>query len=227
LAHFDAAFFSFFTELAENNNREWFQANKRRYERDVKDACLGFITDFGPYLHDISPHFTAIPKAVGGSMFRIYRDTRFSKDKTPYKTNAGLHFRHETAKGAHTPGFYLHLDPQEVSAGVGIWAPPTPVLNKIRMAIDTRQSDWQALRDQVESQGLVWYARDQSLKRVPRGFDKDHVFAEDLKLKSFCFFKPLSVEAAQRDDFVEVFAKACADCLPLVRFVGQALDVAV
>lgn len=227
MASFPPAFFSFFTDLAAHNDRDWFQANKTRYDRDVKDVCLRFITDVGPALHDISPHFLAVPKTVGGSMFRIHRDTRFSKDKTPYKTNAGLHFKHDSPKDVVSPGFYLHLAPDEVTAGVGLWMPPTPVLNQIRSAIDTRGGEWQAVRDHVESAGLQWYGRDSALKRVPAGYAKDHVHGDDLKLKSFCVFKPLSVHAAQQDDFVDVFAAACAECMPMVSFLGDAVGVAV
>ena len=94
-AHFTPALFEFLADLAENNRREWFQANKDRYETHVKDALLDFVSDFGERLTGISPHMVADPRPSGGSMFRIYRDVRFSKDKSPYKTNAGVHFRHE------------------------------------------------------------------------------------------------------------------------------------
>ncbi len=227
MSHFPKTFFTFFEDLTANNDRDWFNAHKSRYEQDVKQVCLDFISDFGPRLHDISPHFRAIAKGNGGSMFRIYRDTRFSKDKTPYKTHAGLHFRHEGGKDVHAPGFYLHLDPREVSAGVGIWMPPNPVLHRIRTAIDQQGDRWQGLRNHVEANGLQWYGRDSALKRVPRGFDKEHRHGDDLKLKSLCWFKPLTVKQATTPGFVDVFADACRDCLPLVEFVAEALDVQV
>ena len=84
-AHFTPRTFSFLRELAGNNNREWFHAHKPRYEEDVRDPALRFIADFAPHLADISTRFRADPRANGGSLFRIYRDTRFSKDKTPYQ----------------------------------------------------------------------------------------------------------------------------------------------
>ena len=93
--------FLFFRELKQNNTREWFQANKSRYEADVREPLLAFITDFGVRLPEISPHYVADARKSGGSMFRIYRDVRFSKDKSPYKTAAGLQFRHESGKDAH------------------------------------------------------------------------------------------------------------------------------
>ena len=105
-AHFTPALFEFLRELADNNNREWFQDNKARYERDVRDALVQFVADFGDRLHEISPHMVADPKLSVGSIFRIYRDVRFSKDKSPYKTNAGMHFRHEVGREVHGPGLH-------------------------------------------------------------------------------------------------------------------------
>jgi uncharacterized protein (TIGR02453 family) len=119
--YFTPSLFTFLRELAENNNREWFQDNKSRYEQHVKDPALRLIADFGPRLKKISPHFRADPRAVGGSLFRIHRDTRFSKDKSPYKTHTGIQFRHELGKDAYAPGFYLHLEPGQVFCGVGSW----------------------------------------------------------------------------------------------------------
>ena len=121
--HFTPEFFEFLLELRSNNDRDWFQANKGRYERDVKNPLLRFIEDFEPRLHSISSHYIADAHANGGSMFRIYRDLRFSKDKSPYKTQAAAQFRHEEGKTAHAPGFYLHIAPGEVFAGVGMWQP--------------------------------------------------------------------------------------------------------
>jgi uncharacterized protein (TIGR02453 family) len=121
--YFSNETFRFLKELAQNNNKQWFQQNKHRYDDYVKDPAMRFITDFGARLFKISRHFTADPRPVGGSMFRIYKDARFSHDKSPYKINTGIQFRHHQGKDAHTPGFYLHLEPGNVFAGVGIWHP--------------------------------------------------------------------------------------------------------
>ena len=96
--------FTFFRELQQNNNRAWFQANKHRYEQDVREPLLQFITDFGVRLAEISPHYLADARKSGGALFRINRDIRFSPDKTPYKTAAGIQFRHESGKDVHAPG---------------------------------------------------------------------------------------------------------------------------
>src|ERR671922_2157062 len=133
-ASFGPELFTFLAELREHNDREWFAANKERYEAHVLEPALAFIEDFGYRLQSISPHFRADPRRTGGSLFRIYRDTRFSKDKAPYKTNVGVHFRHERAKDAHAPGYYLHIGPGEVFAGGGMWHPDSSTATRIREA---------------------------------------------------------------------------------------------
>jgi len=158
--------FTFLTELAAHNERDWFKANKARYEAHVKDAALGFIAEFSSKLREVSPHFLAIPKVQGGSLMRIYRDTRFSKDKTPYKTNIGMHFNHTGGtKSIHAPGFYLHVEPGEVMAACGIWQPDSAAIARIRDAIVDDPDGWQAVRDAAG--GMAWWG--QSLKRAPRG----------------------------------------------------------
>ena len=132
---FGPGLFSFLADLRANNNREWFQANRHRYDEEVLEPALAFIGAFAPRLEKISPHFRADARPSGGSLFRIYRDTRFSNDKSPYKTNLGIHFRHERAKDAHAPGYYLHIGPGEVFAGGGIWHPATEAATAIREAI--------------------------------------------------------------------------------------------
>ncbi len=179
---FKPAFFDFLRELKANNERSWFEANKARYHADVRDPMLDFIAAFAEPLADISPHFVADPRANGGSLFRIYRDTRFSPDKTPYKTNAGAHFRHAAGKDAHAPGFYLHLEPGACFAACGIWHPGGDALAEIRNAIIedpvrwTRMTQAKAFRDTFTLMG-------QSLQRPPRGYDAAHPLIDDLKRK--------------------------------------------
>src|SRR6476661_7322645 len=134
--------FTFLRELREHNDREWFQANKQRYTDTVRDPALEFIRDFESHLKKISPHFTANARPVGGSLFRIYRDTRFSHDKTPYKTHVGIYFRHEAAESARAPGFYLHLEPGDSFIGAGIWRPDTDSAKRIRAAIAADPNGW-------------------------------------------------------------------------------------
>ncbi|MEE2657664.1 MAG: TIGR02453 family protein [Candidatus Latescibacterota bacterium] len=95
----------------DQQTREWFNDNKARYESHVREPLLTFIEDFAGPLKKISAHFRADPRKVGGSLFRNHRDVRFSRDKSPYTTHAGIHFRHERSKDVYAPGLYLHLEP--------------------------------------------------------------------------------------------------------------------
>jgi len=141
--------FRFLKDLKAHNDREWFSENKARYETEARDAMLRFIGAFSGPLSSISHHFIADPRPSGGSMFRIYRDTRFSKDKTPYKTHLAAHFPHRAieAGGVHGPGFYLHLEPGGSFAGGGLWHPDPGSLFKVRQAIVVRSAAWRALKN--------------------------------------------------------------------------------
>lgn len=223
-AHFTSALFGFLDDLEQNNERPWFKANKSRYEAELKAPALRFIEDFGPYLGELSPHFKAVPKATGGSLFRIYRDTRFSKDKTPYKTHLGIHFRHETGKDAHAPGYYLHIERGHVMCGFGLWAPPNPVLNRIRDRIVAEPDAW--VEAKVAATGGTGALHEMGkLKRVPRGYDKAHPLADDLKHKSFAATRILPESAVLADDFIEHYAQLCAEAAPLMRFLCGAVGV--
>lgn len=223
-AHFSPALFDFLRDLAENNDRDWFAANKERYEDDVLDPCLRFISDVGPGLAEISDHVQALPKKVGGSMFRIYRDVRFSKDKRPYKTHVGLHFRHKQAKDAHAPGFYLHLDPDEVFVGAGIWQPPSKVLQQIRQAIVEDPDGWRQARDDAGMAGDFELTGD-SLKRPPRGFDGEHPLIDDIKRKDFFVLGNLDPDDVLEPDFLPRFVALCRTTRPLLAWICGALEV--
>ncbi len=214
--------FSFFRDLKKNNTREWFEANKDRYESDVREPLLTFIDSFAEPLYKISPHFRADARKVGGSLFRIYRDVRFSKDKTPYKTQAGVHFRHERSKDAHAPGFYLHLDPKEVFIGAGIWHPDKDALLQIREALMDRPAAWKKaiggapFRRQFALEG-------ESYKRPPGGIDKEHPLFEDLMRKDFIAVTETTRADVLAADFPKKFAGTCKAAAPLVKFLAESL----
>ncbi len=146
VSHFSPELFRFLRELAKNNSRDWFQANRQRYETALREPCLRFISDLGPPLRKISRHLVADPRPSGGSLFRIYRDTRFAKDKSPYKTHAGMYFPVRGGKDVHTPGFYLHLEPSACFAAAGLWHPDSAALAKVREAIVARPAGWKSAR---------------------------------------------------------------------------------
>lgn len=222
--HFRPALFTFEKELAKNNRRDWFEKNKNRYEDEVKEPALRFISDFGPHLRKISPHFLAIPKTVGGSLFRIYRDVRFAKDKSPYKTHVGLHFRHKEYRDAHAPGFYLHLEPGQSFVGVGIWRPDGGTLKKIRDAIADDAAKWKRIKSAKPFRAGFELAGD-SLKRPPRGYDPDHPMIEDLRRKDFIAVANLSQKQITSVGFLDDFVGMCKAGSPLVEYLCAAVGV--
>jgi len=221
---FDERFREFFAGLAANNNRAWFQDHKPLYEEAVVTPMQAFITAMQPRLAKISSHFTADPRRSGGSMFRIYRDTRFSKDKTPYKTHAAAQFRHALGKDVHTPGFYVHLSPSEVFIATGIWRPDSASLAKIRQAIVDKPKAWREARDDAAF-AKAFKLGGESLKRPPRGFDADHPLIEDLKRKDFIGSAELPPELMAQPAFLDVVADSFKASAPFVRFICRALAV--
>ena len=216
--------FQFFRELKDNNNRDWFQANKQRYESQVREPLLNFITDFGLRLAQISPHYVADARRSGGSLFRINRDIRFSKDKSPYKTAAGVQFRHESGKDVHAPGYYLHLEPDNVFAGVGIWQPDTKTLGKIRDAIVNKPDRWRAIVTETAFTETYTLGGD-SLKRAPKGYDPDHPLIEDLRRKDFIASTSFRVEDACASDFIDRYAATCGRATPFMDFLTTAVGL--
>ena len=224
MSYFTPALFKFLKDLKKNNDRDWFKANQARYESAVREPALAFIEAFGPHLHKISPHFRADAKKVGGSLFRIHRDVRFGKDKSPYKTNTGVHFRHELGKDAHAPGFYVHLEPGGCFIGAGIWRPDGPATKAIRAAIVERDKVWKKATRTKKFTG-TWRFGGTSLKRPPPGFDKDHPLIEDVKRKDFIAVADLTQKSVAARDFDKQLAKTLKTAGPLVKFLCEALGV--
>ena len=222
---FDRKLFRFLKELEVNNDRKWFEKNKPRYIEEVRDPILAFVSDFGPRLAKISPHIVADPRPTGGSMFRLYRDTRFSKDKSPYKTYASAQFRHEEYKDAYAPCFYLHLQPGGSFAGAGLWHPDTDSTRKIRQSIVDHTAEWKRIKKAAAWRTLCNLQGD-SLQRPPRGFDPEHECIEDLKRKDFiavASFKDAEVCSA---DFMSTFVKSCRTNNKWMQFLTRAVGVA-
>jgi uncharacterized protein (TIGR02453 family) len=216
---FGPELFTFLRELKDHNDREWFNANKDRYENDLLEPALAFIEDFGLRLPAISPHFVADARRQGGSLFRIYRDTRFAKDKSPYKTQAGIYFRHERSKEEYAPGLYLHLEPGSVFAGGGIWHADPKTAHAIRTAIAKDPDAWSEAKEGIE------LAVGESLKRVPPAFDKDHPHADDLRRKDFAAIRRFTQKEATTTGFLDRYEEACRSFSPLMRFLCRAVGV--
>ncbi|MGH8949189.1 MAG: DUF2461 domain-containing protein, partial [Acidimicrobiia bacterium] len=225
--HFTPALFTFLRELEANNEKTWWDANKDRYQTAVRDPALDFIIDFGARLEKLSPHFVAEAKNTGGSLMRPYRDTRFSPDKTPYKTNVGIQFRHEAGKDIHAPGYYLHLEPGSCFAGVGLWHPETEVARTLRQAINDHPDAW-AAATKVEGFTDTWSLDqddDEMLKRVPPGLDSEHPHADDLRMKSFMAGTNLTQKQVTSTGFDEELAAMFARASRFTGFLCGALSV--
>ncbi len=215
---FSPDLFDFLRQLKRHNDREWFARNKARYQQVVVEPAMRFISGFGPHLAKLSPHFVADPRPTRGSLFRIYRDTRFSSDKRPYKTHVGIHFSHEKGKDAHAPVFYLHLAPEQCFAAAGVWHPDNTALSKIRSAIVREREQWSKVRRKLELEG-------DSLTRPPKGFDPKHPLIDDIKRKDFVASVAMSEEQVCSPQFMKAFNAACRTMLPLVEFTTKALGL--
>jgi len=217
--------FLFLADLARNNNRDWFNENKQRYEREVRGPALEFIRLMDQRLDEISPHFRAVAKKTGGSLMRPYRDTRFSRDKTPYKLNIGIQFRHELGRDVHAPGFYVHIEPDECFLGAGIWRPDSATLGKIRDAIVEHPAQWLDVRDDPAFAGTCKLGG-ASLKTWPRGYDKNHPLIEDLRRKDFIAISHIDEGVVLDPDFLDYTVDSFRKAAAYVAFLCKALDLA-
>jgi uncharacterized protein (TIGR02453 family) len=219
----DRAFFSpevfvFLRQLKRNNDREWFAKSKARYQAYIVEPALSFIGGFAPQLEKVSPFFVADARPTRGSLFRIYRDIRFSDDKRPFKTHVGIRFSHSSGKDAHAPVFYLHLEPDNCFVAAGIWHPDNRALTRVRTAIARDTEQWAKVRKKLTLEG-------DRLSRPPRGFDGNHPFIDDLKMKDFVTSVALSEEQICSGKLMLDFVSACRKMSQLVEFTTKALGL--
>jgi uncharacterized protein (TIGR02453 family) len=220
---FKPTIFEFLEELADNNNRPWFQENKWRYERDVLEPAMAFIRAFQARLKHISPFFVASDRRVGGSLMRVYRDARFTKNKKPYKTNVGIQFRHEQGRDIHAPGFYVHVAPGECFLAVGLWRPEPVAMGQIRQAIVEWPDRWRRVRDRKFCERFSLDGA--SLKRPPRGFPADHPWIEDLKRTDFIGVEELDEQDVLGKGFVDHVKASFTVGRPFMRLLCEAMKV--
>ena len=213
--------FRFLRAIKRNNDRDWFTRNKQRYIDEVRDPVCQFIADFAPRLEKISPSLVADPRPVGGSMIRIYRDTRFSKDKSPYKSWVGIRFGHAEGKGVPSPSCYLHLEPGRVFFAGGMWHPEPDSLRAVRDAIVEHPGRWKKI---VGRRGFE-LSEGESLKRAPRGYDPDHPFIEDLRRKGFMHSVSFTEKAACAPGFASELERVGRRAVPLMVFLAAAVKV--
>ncbi|HEX7341723.1 MAG TPA: DUF2461 domain-containing protein [Rhodanobacteraceae bacterium] len=223
--YFSPATFRFLRQLDRHNNREWFQSHKADYEQHVREPFLALIADLAEPLAKISPHYRADARKVGGSMFRIQRDTRFSNNKQPYKPFAGARLFHERRREIAAPSFYLHIAPDDCFAGGGLWHPEAHTLLNIRRFMVDNPAAWKkATRGRAFREHFEFWG--ESLQRPPRGFDADHELADDLKRKSFAagegFDEALACSSELRPYAVATFKRIA----PMIDYLCAAQDLA-
>lgn len=220
---FSKSSIKFLESLKENNNREWFNENKAEYEALIREPALDFIATMNEPLHELTPHFIAEPKKVGGSMMRPYRDTRFAKDKTPYKTNIGIQFRHAGGKNVHAPGYYVHIEAEESFIGIGLWKPEPEQLFSIRQSISEKYDQWCLLSKTIKKHGYDFTG--ETLKRPPKLFDKEDPAIEEIKRKSFLIIKSFNNEELFSPDFVKYVAQEFEKSHEFMQFLCRAVKV--
>ena len=225
---FTPATLRFFRELKRHNAKPWFEAHRAEYEQEVREPMRALIEDMDVRLARFAPEITGDPKR---SMFRIYRDIRFSKDKSPYKTNAACWFRHQDADArvggeaeAGGGGFYFHLEPGASFVGAGMWMPPRPVLNRLRVAIAEHTSAFERIVRAPAFRRRFGGLSDESvLKRMPRGFPETHPAAQWLKYQSFTVGRSVTDRQVTSARLPALLEADFALMLPLVRWLNGAL----
>lgn len=222
-APFSPASLQFLNKLAQNNSRDWFKAHQDEYENSVRTPALRFIEQMQPGILAISSKLTAVPKKVGGSLMRPQRDSRFSKDKTPYKTNVGIQFRHFQGKDVHAPGLYLHIAPEGCFIAAGIWHPESKALSAIRQCIDENPNAYQKALQALQSQGFIMDG--DSLSRPPRGYDKTHPLLAELKRKDFIAVKNIDFEELCKPDAINFCTEQFQHCAQLMAYLCFALEL--
>lgn len=212
----------FMKRLKRNNTRAWFEKHKEEYETFVKLPMQSLIVALQPHFEKFAPEFEVNPKK---SIFRIYRDVRFSKDKTPYKTHVAAHFvLSGKPKGVEGSGFYLHIEPGEVFLGGGIYMPDSDQLKKIRRAIADHPEQFLSIMKQGNFKKTFGTLQGEKLQRVPQGYDPGHPMAEWLKHKQFFLWVEWSETKCLKEKFVDEVAVLFKAATPMVRFLNEAMS---
>jgi len=217
---FPASGLAFLRSLARNNDREWFRARKERYEREVHGPMVALVEQLDRDFRSFAPELVAVPKR---SIFRIYRDTRFSEDKSPLKTSIAAAFPHHALPRHAGAGLYLEVGPKSLLLAGGMYAPTSAELRAIRAHI---AGNLTRLRSIVESPAFkreTGGLRGASLSRMPLGFPADHRAAAFLKMKQFLIWRELPPATTTSPRFYSTVLKVFRASAPLVRFLNEPL----
>jgi uncharacterized protein (TIGR02453 family) len=220
LPRFPAGTLSFLRRLKRNNRREWFNAHREEYERDVRAPMIAVIERLAVDFRSFAPDLVASPKR---SLYRIYRDIRFSEDKKPYKTHVAAVFPCRDLPKHEGAGMYFHVAPDGVWVGGGLWAPQTPQLQIIREHVAANHRRLRAIVTAPAFRKTAGGLEGERLQRVPRGFPKDHEAAEYLKHRQFLAGAEFPAAFATNPKFYNGLVGVFRSISPLVRFLNEAL----
>jgi len=214
---------SYLRKLSRNNNREWFEENRDKYNSDFLEPCFQFVVEMGDKLQDLDPEIVAIPK-IDKSIFRLHRDVRFSKDKTPYKTNAGLYFWNGKVKKMEASGFYFHLEPKLFGVGLGMYMFPPNLLKKYRNVVSNHASS-KELHQLVRSLEKKGYAiGGQKFKKTPKGYDPNIQYPGYLLFEGiYAWFESDDFKKLDGGKAVNYIFKIFKDMLPLHKWLVKRL----
>lgn len=223
--YFTDATFKFLRSLARHNDKIWFNDHKPQYEANVRQPFLRLLTDLQPDLAEVSIHFRSDPRTVGGSLFRIHRDARFSTDKSPYKTWQGARLFHERHKQVPAPSFYFHLQPGGCFVGAGLWHPEPDTQRRVRQFILDNPGSWKKAAHDAKFRKRFEFEESEKLVRPPRGFPADFEFIDDLKRRNFVFWRSLDNDVVTGPRLRQVLAADLATLGPFVDYLCAALDL--
>jgi uncharacterized protein (TIGR02453 family) len=210
----------FLRSLKRNNNRDWFREHKGIYEDSVKRPMEGLIEALAEDFRRFAPEMIASPKV---SAYRIYRDTRFSKDKSPYKTHVAAVFPRTGLAKHEGAGFYLHIDPGELLLGGGLYMPLPEDLNAVRQHIADEPESFQTILGHRKFRKLFGKVHGEQLSRVPRGFSADHPAADYLKHKQFLVGRTFPATTAIQPSFHRLVVETFEAMIPFIRFLNEPL----
>lgn len=214
---------AYLKKLSKNNTREWFENNRDKYGSDFLEPCFQFVVEMGDKLQDIDPDIVAIPK-IDKSIFRLHRDVRFSKDKTPYKTNAGLYFWNGKMKKMDASGFYFHLEPKLFGVGLGIYIFPPQLLKKYRDVVSNSVSakELHQIVRSLEKKGYTVGGK--KFKKTPKGYDTNTFYPGYLLYDGiYAWYESDDFKKIAGEKAITFIYKVFKDMLPLHKWLVKNL----
>jgi uncharacterized protein (TIGR02453 family) len=219
-AGFTPETFSFLRRLKKNNNRPWFAKHKAEYEELVRFPMECLIASLRPRMADVASGFEFHPRK---SIFRVYRDTRFSNDKTPYKTNIAANFKSRGPKApTGAPGLYVGIGLDEIFLGGGIYMPDGPQLKSIRAYIAAKPEELETVIGDPSFRKVLGEILGDKLQKAPLGYPKDHPMIEHLRLKQFYVGVELEQKECLKPRFLDTIVRVFTASMPFMNWLQKA-----